>query len=113
MTKPTDVSTFIADCDGGVFDNQISKILSEAAMSAVTHGRQADVTIKISMKQIDKSQQVSVKHKLSYSMPTIRGKVTEDSEASTPFYVCQGGRLSLFLDSQSDLFSAEKTKENA
>ena len=66
MTKPTDVSTFIADCDGGVFDNQISKILSEAAMSAVTHGRQADVTIKISMKQIDKSQQVSVKHKLSY-----------------------------------------------
>lgn len=81
MTKPTEVEVFINDCDGGVFAGQLAKILSEAAMSAVTHSRQADVTVKFSMKRIEESQQVSIKHKLSYSMPTIPKATSAPAQA--------------------------------
>ncbi len=108
MTKPTEISQFIADCDGGVFDGQVSQILSEAAMSTVTHGKQSKVVIEFNMKRIGESQQVMIDNKLNYKMPTAKGSVSEDSTTNTPFYVGQGGRMSLFPENQTDMFTTDK-----
>lgn len=112
MTRPTDISEFINDCNAGTLEQAMSKILSEAAMSTVTHGKASKVVLTLDIAQIAKSQQVQVAHKLTYKMPTGTGSVSEDTTTTTPFHVNQGGKMTIFPENQADMFLQSKSKEH-
>lgn len=91
----TKTQDFIADLDGGVFEEKIGRVLSEVAAGVVAQGRKGSVTIKFDFKQISESNQVEVSHKLSYDKPTRRGKATEEDTTTTPMYVGNGGDMTI------------------
>lgn len=100
----TDVSQFIADLDGGVFEQKLAHMLSQVAAATIDHGRQGSISIELKMKQIGSSHQVQVDHVLKYKRPTKRGTQSEDEATSTPMHVGTGGKLSFFPEKQGQMF---------
>ena len=101
---PTKVETFMADLDGGVFEQKLSHMLSETAAAVIDHNRQGEVVIKLKMKRIGESHQVQIDHSLKYNRPTSRGSVQEDNVTTTPMYVGTGGALTFFPENQVPMF---------
>lgn len=100
----TDVKTFLEDLNGGVFEEKLSTVLSDVAANVVTQGKPGKVQVTFDIEQIGNGYQVQVKHKLTYSKPTLRGKVTEEDTTITPMHLGRGGRMTLFPEGQEMLF---------
>ncbi len=100
----TKVDQFISDLDGGVFEEKLSRILSEVAEAVINQGKLGTVDIKLTIKQIGNSHQVTVDHKLAYKRPTARGSVSEDNQTSTPMHVGVNGKLTFFAENQGQIF---------
>lgn len=99
-----DLATFLEELGGGVFANKVLRALKETALGVVTYGdkgKKGKVTVTFQMQRIGESNQVELKHGLSFSRPIIRGKATEDDTTETPMHVGAGGKLSLMPDTQS------------
>ena len=101
----TDVHQFISDLDGGVFEQKLAEILSEVAGSVVDHGKQGAIEIKLKIDRIGSGYQVAVKHTLSFTRPTSRGKASEDNTTTTPMHIGQGGSMTFFPDTQQSIFN--------
>jgi len=109
MTTPinnrdTDVQAFIAELDGGVFIEKLARALSEVAGGAMDNQAVGRVKLDFSIKRLGSSHQVNVSHKLEYTVPQMRGKVTEDDTTNTPMYVSTGGKMTFFPENQTDFF---------
>lgn len=102
--KQTDVNEFFNDLDGGVFTEKLGTVLSDVAAHVMDYGNGGKVTITLDMKRIGSSFQVGINHKLAYTKPTARGKISEESTTETPMHVGRGGHLSQFPENQSQLF---------
>lgn len=100
----TDVHEFISDLNGGVFEQMLSRCLSDVAAGVVDHEKKGVVQITFSMERIGGSQQVAIAHKLSYSQPKPNGKVVEEHTTKTPMHVNRGGKLTLFPENQHQMF---------
>lgn len=100
----TDVATFMDDLDGGMFANKLGKALSEAAGGCVDFNKEAAVTLTFKLKRIGNSYQVGIQHKIAYTVPTQRGKVTEEDTTETPMHVGTGGRMTVFPENQHQMF---------
>lgn len=105
MPKPTNVTAFFEDLYGGVFAEKLAAVLSEVATGVTTQDRKGGkVTIDLSFSKIGNGAQVNIAHKLSYSVPTMRGKKSEEDTTETPMYVGSGGALTLFPENQGQMF---------
>lgn len=102
----TNFNEVMEELNGGVFLQQVGRALSDVAMGVVINGdksKKGKVTITFDMVRIGESSQVAVKHTLSYSKPTARGKTSEEAATDTPLYVGRGGRLTVMPDNQTAL----------
>ena len=100
----TDVNEFFTDLDGGVFEQKLSRILTDVAAAVVEHGRKGKVTIDLDLSQIGNSHQVMIQHKLKFSRPTMRGTAQEDESTQTPMFIGKKG-LTMLPENQGQLFS--------
>lgn len=91
----TDVSEFITDLDGGVFDAALSTALSQSAAATIDNGKQSEVTIKFKILKITGTHQVRIQHDLKFTKPTSMGKTSDEIGGTTVLHVGQYGRLSL------------------
>lgn len=94
----------IGDLDAGVFAQKMEAALHDVAMGVVSTGKTGKVTITFDLRQIASSNQVSVKHKLTFVRPTEKGRVSEENTTETPMHVGVRGKLSLYPESQPDLY---------
>ena len=97
------VLELIGELNAGVFLQQISAALTDVALGTVVHGdkgKKGEVTVKFTLQRIGESSQVAMKHALSYSKPTPRGKATEQAATETPLYVHRGGKLAVMPEEQ-------------
>lgn len=105
LNTDTDVTQFIEDLDGGVLQQKLARALSEVAGGVVDHNTKGKVTLTMELDRIGNSYQVNVSHKLLFTVPTLRGKVTEENTTSTPMHVNTGGRMSIFPENQGQMFT--------
>ncbi len=108
----TKVDSFFADLDGGVFEEKLSRVLSDVASAAIEYGRKGEVTIKLNLSQIGSSHQVQIDHTLKYKRPTNRGSISEDNATSTPMHVGTGGALTFFPENQTQMFDKKGLPNN-
>jgi len=99
----TEVDKFIADLDGGQFEEKLSKVLSLVAGSVMDYESSGEVTIKLTIKPLS-PQQVMVQHDLKFVRPTQRGKQQETESTKTPMYVGEKAKLSFFPENQGVFF---------
>ena len=109
--KPFDAAAMLEELDGGVFMQKVARAVQDGALGATEHGRQATVTVTLTIDRIDESNQVSMKHKIKSVTPHKRGKVTDEDETATPLYVGQRGKLTVFPDNQ-EAFSFMRPRGN-
>lgn len=104
MSKPTDVSRFFEDLDGGVLAERLGAILSHAAASATDNPtKKAKVSIDLQVSNIGKGSQVAIVHKLAFKIPTTHGDQAETHTTETVMYVNQGGEMTLEPKNQMDM----------
>lgn len=113
MSKPTDVTTLFNDLDAGVFVERLSAALRDTALGVVTTGKKGKVTITLDLERSGESSQVLCKHQIKFARPTSKGKASEEATTSTPLHVGVGGALSLFPESQTQLFEDRAAKASA
>lgn len=113
----TDVTQFISELDGGVFEEKLSKILSDVAAAVIDQDKAGKVSIDLSLKRIGTSYQVAIEHTLKYVRPTAKGKIAEENKTETPMHVGKGGAMTLFPedafpgnDSQGHIFTKQTEK---
>lgn len=110
----TDVNALLDDLDAGVFREKLGRALSDAAAGVIQTGKAGKVTITLDLKQIAESSQVDCSHKLSYTVPTAKGKRSEENTTKTPLYVGRGGKLTLFPENQGKFdFTDQPTTQRA
>lgn len=98
MSSQTNVPDFVGELNGGALIEQLSLLLSEAALATIVRAKgnqKAKVSLDISFTQMGDNDQVIVEAKISKSIPTKNGKKTEDNTTQTPFYVGVGGVLTI------------------
>ena len=99
----------LPDLDGGVFEEKLSRAISDVARSVVLSDdakRTGKVIVELTVSKIGESQ-VQVAHKLSQKKLTAKGDVTENNTTSTPLFVHTSGKLSVFQQKQEDMFKAQ------
>lgn len=97
----TNVPEFIEALDGGVFEEKISRILSDVAGAVIDHNDKGQVILQLDLKRIGESDQVQIDHAIKYKRPTSKGHVSEVNTTTTPMYVGARGTLS-FLPENKD-----------
>lgn len=103
--KKTDATELLKDLDAGIFAERLSAALSDTALGVVTTGKKGKVTITLDLARIGDSSQVQCTHMIKYARPTTKGKAMEEATTSTPLHVGTGGVLSLFPETQTQMFA--------
>lgn len=101
----TNVNEFLGELNAGILIGQLGLTLSEAALATVLHGKgnkKGKVTVEFSFSQIGENDQVVVSAKLSKSVPTQRGKKSEENVTDTPMFVGKGGVLTIDAPKEDD-----------
>lgn len=91
----TDVQKLLGDLDGGQLELMLSVALSQVAAAVVDNHRVGEVSVKLKIKPIVGSHQVSCEHAVEFKRPTESGIATEKSNRTTVLFVGQYGALSL------------------
>lgn len=94
----TNVNNFIGELGAGAFALKLAYILSEAALNQMNFGqgnKKSKVNIEFSFQQMGDNEQVIISHKLSKSLPTKRGKKTEEDTTESVFFVGKGGVMTI------------------
>lgn len=102
------VAEFLGDLDAGVFEQKLSRALMEAAAGCLHHGdngKKGKVMITFDIARMSNGTQVDIVHKITSTVPTRRGKVTEEDSTGTPMYVGPGGAMTFFPPNQEQLFT--------
>lgn len=108
----TDISTFFTELEAGVFGQKLSAAISDCAIAAVDKGAPSKVVIEIDIKQVGRSDQVNVSHKMKYKRPTSRGEIAETTTGTTPMYVGELGAVTLFPENQGQMFDKHGTSSS-
>ena len=111
MNDKTNIVEVIGDLDAGVFAQKMEHALHAVAEGVVATGKAGKVTITFDIKQIATSNQVAVKHKLAFVRPTNNGKIAEENTTETPMHVGVRGKLTLFPESQAELFAKAEERD--
>jgi hypothetical protein len=101
----TDVREFLSDLDAGILEQKLSQALSDVAAAVIDHNKEGTVILTLKMKRMGNSYQVMVDHKLNYVKPTSKGKVGEENTTQTLMHVGKGGKLSIFPEDQTQMFT--------
>lgn len=105
----TDIAELLGQLNGGVFEQQINRALSDAAANVCTHNtgrgkpKKGKVTVEFTLEQIGESSQVSMTHAIKSVVPKPRGRLIEEHTTETPLHVGKGGKLTLFPNTQTEL----------
>lgn len=113
MSKHTDITQLFADLDAGIFVDRLSAALGDTALGVVNTGKKGKVVITLDLERIGDSSQVKCSHQIKYSRPTAKGKASEEATTSTPLHVGVNGVLSLFPESQTQMFDERGAKADA
>lgn len=103
--RDTDVVRFLEDLDGGVFLQKLARAISEVAGGVVDHDAKGNIDLKFNLQRIGNSYQVNIAHTLKYTVPTMRGKISEEDTTQTPMHVNTGGLVSIFPENQHQLLT--------
>lgn len=108
QSKMTNIPDFFGELDAGVFENKLAAALNEVALGVINNGGKGKVTVQFDIDRLSASieeKRVAIKHKLSFSKPTPRGKSSEEDTTETPMYVGRGGKLTILQEDQGQLFT--------
>ena len=98
QSRETDVQEFIEELGAGTFIKRLALALSSAAQNQLLYGvgnKKSKIGIELSFQQMGDNEQVIVSAKLSNSLPTAKGKKSEEVTNDSVFFVGKRGVLTV------------------
>lgn len=95
----------MGELGAGNFAAKLAYILSEAAQSQLLYGqgnKKSKINLEFSFQQMGDNDQVIISHKLSKSLPTNRGKKSEEDTTETVFFVGKQGVMTIDPPKEDD-----------
>lgn len=106
--RMTDVPAFLDELDAGNFLRKFAGALNNSSLGVLNNGTKGKVVLTFEIDRMSNSteeKRVMIKHKLQYTTPTPRGKVSEEDTTETPMFVNRGGKLTILQEDQGNLFT--------
>ena len=93
----TNVDEFISELGAGVLKEKLAAALSEVALGAVINGGpvKGKLSLDLTISQMGDNSQVIISHRITTSVPTRRGKRTEEDTTETAMFVGRGGAMTI------------------
>lgn len=98
-----DPNEVMGEFDGGQYLMMLARALGSVASSVVNNERKGKITLELDFTRIKKTQQVSIKHSLKFSRPTMDGEASEKVARETVMHVGKYGKLTIMPEAQLDL----------
>lgn len=98
-----DPNEVFGEFDGGQYLMMLARALGSVAASVVDNDRKGKITLDLDFTRIKKTQQVSIKHSLKFSRPTMDGEASEKVARETVMHVGKYGKLTIMPESQMEL----------
>lgn len=103
----SEIGDFISELGAGTFEEKVHAALKEAGYSAMKNTAPSEIVIKLKITPASQSQ-AKVEHTIETLMPTLNGKKKEINKTHTIMYVGEKGKLSIFPENQSDMFTTKR-----
>lgn len=94
----TNVPEFFGELGAGVVQEKLAHVLSECALAVASNDnakKVGKIGIELTFAKFGEGAQVLIAHKISKSIPTKRGKRTEEDTTETLMYVGRGGVMTI------------------
>ncbi len=104
----TDIAEFLGELGAGVFEEKLTRTLSETAIAAMQYNKVGEITLKFKITPINQSQ-VKIVHTIVNKAPTMNGEKAEKNSTDTHMYVGEKGKMSLFPENQTQMFTKTGT----
>ncbi len=94
----TDTSHFLSEAGAGRFEPKMGTMLSAIALAVVSNSdarKKGKMTCTFTISKVGDNSQINVESKIATSLPTERGKKTEDDTTVTPYFVGRGGQITI------------------
>ena len=98
-----DPNEVMGEFDGGQYLAMLARALGSVAAAVVDNERKGKITLELDFTRIKKTQQVSIKHSLKFSRPTMDGEASEKVARETVMHVGKYGKLTIMPESQMEL----------
>ena len=109
----TDIDQFLDEVDAGLLKTKIKGCIDEIALAVAATGGDGKITLSLSFKNAKGRDEVNVEHKLVSVKPTKRGKQTGEDNGSTPMFIGRHGKVTLYDETQQDMFAEDILRRNA
>lgn len=100
----SDIGDFISELGAGVFEEKVQQALKDAGYATMAHAAPSEITIKLKISPASKSQ-AKIVHSIVAKIPQLNGEKTEKNTTHTIMYVGEKGKLSIFPENQTDMFT--------
>ncbi len=100
----SEIGEFIGELGAGVFEEKLTRTLRETALAAMQHCKSGEITLKFKITPINQSQ-AKISHAINSKAPLLHGEKTEKNLTDTHMYVGEKGKMSLFPENQTQMFT--------
>jgi hypothetical protein len=98
------IGEFIAELGAGVYEEKLEAVLKNTATTVMANNREGEIILKFKIKPINQSQ-CKVQHTLERKAPTLNGMITEKDTTETVMFVGEKGKMSIFPENQTQMFT--------
>lgn len=102
----TEIAEFFGELGAGVFEQKLSRTLSETALACMANNKTGEIVLKFKITPINQSQ-AKIAHTITSKAPTLNGEKSEKNITDTHMYVNAGGNMSLFPENQTQMFTTQ------
>ena len=100
----SEVADFFGELGAGVFEEKLTRSLKETALACMVNNKTGEISLKFKISPINQSQ-AKITHLITTKAPTLNGEKAEKNSTETHMYVNTGGKMSLFPENQTQMFT--------
>lgn len=96
MESNTDVQEVFDELGAGSFKPALESIMSKVALAVMVHGSEkpsGSVKLDLTFARTSDTEQLALAYKMSHTLPTVKGKRSEEIRGASVFFVAKGGRI--------------------
>lgn len=100
----SEIADFLGELGAGNYEEKLTRSIKETALACMSNNKAGEITLKFKITPINQSQ-AKITHAIEFKAPTLNGVKTEKNSTETHMYVGTCGKMSLFPENQTQMFT--------
>ena len=98
MQSNTDIQEVFEELGAGTFKTSLEAIMSKVALGVMVNGTEkpsGSVKIDLTFARKNETEQLAIAYKLSHTLPTSKGRRSEEIRGASVFFVGKNGKITV------------------